>query len=110
MACARPPVGNLQLTISSMHAHLLIVPSGVIKYYPQSMCSNSNVWLETRTQAIPTIRGHARTSNHHPSKKYLTTTTAIHTCNTDTKWKRYICLSFLSSLSDVRAHGSAIIF
>jgi hypothetical protein len=39
------------------------------------MCSNSNVWLEMRTQASPAIRGHARTSNHHPSKKYLTTTT-----------------------------------
>ncbi len=48
---------------------------GVIKYYPRGMCSNSNVWLETRTQASPAIRGHARTSNHHPSKKYLTTTT-----------------------------------
>jgi hypothetical protein len=68
----------LQPTISSMHAHPLMVPSGVIKYYLRGMCSNSNVWLETRTQASLAIRGHARTSNHHPSKKYLTTTIIGH--------------------------------
>ncbi len=51
---------------------------GVIKYYLRGMCSNSNVWLETRTQASPAIRVHARTSNHHPSKKYLTTTSVQH--------------------------------
>jgi hypothetical protein len=79
-ACARPPAGNLQPTISSMHAHPLMVPSGVIKYYLRGMCSNSNVWLETRTQASPAIRGHARTSNHHPSKKYLTTTIVHSSC------------------------------
>jgi len=46
-------------------------------YYLWGMCSNSNVWLETRTQSSPAIRGHARTSNHHPSKKYLTTTNTL---------------------------------
>jgi len=59
---------------------------GVIKYYLQGMCSNSNVWLKTRTQASPAIRGHARTSNHHPSKKYLTTTT-IQATNSLCTWK-----------------------
>jgi hypothetical protein len=73
-AGAWPPTGNLQPTISSMHAHPLMVPSGGYQILPGGMCSNSNVWLETRTQASPAIRGHARTSNHHPSQKYLNTT------------------------------------
>jgi len=70
--------GRLQATCSQpsaacTHTHWWC-HQGVIKYYLQGMCSNSNVWLETRTQASPAIRVHARTSNHHPSKKYLTTT------------------------------------
>jgi len=72
--------GRLQATCrrpsaSSMHTRRWRCHQGVIKYYLLGMCSNSNVWLETRTQASPTIRGHAHTSNHHPSKNYLTTTT-----------------------------------
>jgi len=66
---------------------------GVIKYYLRGMCSNSNVWLETRTQSSPAIRGHARTSNHHPSKKYLTTTTVRgHAWRCDLRWSLLACI------------------
>jgi len=67
--------GRLQATCSRPSAACTHTPwwchQGVIKYYLRGMCSNSNVWLEMRTQASPAIRVHARTSNHHPSKKYL---------------------------------------
>jgi hypothetical protein len=53
-ACARPPAGNLQPTISSMHAYPLMVPSGGYQILPTK-----------HVQQLKCVAGNAHTSGSH---------------------------------------------
>ena len=61
-ACARPPAGNLQPTISGMHAHPLMVPSGGYQILPAE-----------HVQQLKCVAGNAHTSEscHQRTCTYL---------------------------------------